>query len=215
LTLLVDRGALRITEDGTVAGGDGLVERAPPARDENPDSPKLGPMDWKKEWPHRLLLMSLLDSSQMKPVKFRWVQAMLAERRQPASHWITLHAIWHLMKHGFAEKVGGGYRLTDAGGDQVTGYPDIEGESPEVTPAIEEKFRTMVGEMPSEMVDVINLVISEKEVSGTCKASEFSSTVGMYQDSGKWMCRPEMRGGFSLPFVRWAQARHAKNGSIT
>ncbi len=212
LSLLVSRGALQIMEDGSAIGGEGPIEYA---RSENPDKPKMGAGEWKKEWPSRDLLMCYLDCPDGdKSAKFRWIQEMLAARGQPATHWITLHAIWHLMKHGFAEKVRGGYRLTEKGKDSTEGTPLVEGESGAATKGQVAEFKAAIAEMPPEMIEILESVLKD-EVEANCTAQDFSSAVGVYVDAGEWMGRPEMRGGFNLAFVRWAQAEYGARGKLT
>ena len=211
LDLLVDRGVMMVTEDGAVIGGYEVVAKDGP---DNPDKPKLGPDEWKKEWPQRDLLMAYLECPDDQPsAKFRWVQKMLVSRDQPATHWITLHAIWHLMKHGFAEKSGGGYRLTEKGRDHTLGIPKVDGESTEAGQAKAAEFEAAIREMSPAMIEIIDTVLRDGP-KPDCTAAEFSKEVGAYEDSSTWMERPEMRGGFNLSFVRWAQARFAERGTI-
>lgn len=212
LGLLMDRGVMMVTEEGTVIGGYEVVEREGP---ENPDKPKLGPQEWKKEWPARAVLMAYLDCPDGKPsVKFRWVQKMLRTRSQPATHWITLHAIWHLMKHGLAEKSKGGYRLTEKGQDESIGTPPVIDENGGATPEDVKTFKAAVEEMGTDMVEVIDSVLGEGKLKPDCTAKDFTLEVCVYKDAGEWMDRPEMRGGFNLAFVRWAQARFLANDTI-
>lgn len=215
LDLLVDRGVMMVTEQGTVIGGYEVVAKEGP---ENPDKPKLGPNEWKDGvWPNRWLLMDFLNCGDKEPsAKFRWLQKMLKSRDQPAAHWITLHAIWHLMKHGFAEKSGGGYRLTEKGQDERYKFSDsnVEIEEPAVTPAQIVQFEAQLEEMGPEMREILDLVMKEDKKPG-CTANSFSGSVACYKDSSEYMSRPEMRAGFSKRFVEWVFEEYARLGTVT
>ncbi len=217
LGLLVHRGVMMIMDDGTVVGGYEVVEREGP---ENPDKPKLGPQEWKKEWPDKAMLMAYLNCFDDKPsAKFRWVQKMLASRGQPATHWITLHAIWHLMKHGMAEKKGGGYRLTELGLNYTLGTPEIAGETPEWTKAQAAEFMAALKEMDADTIGALESMLGDTTAEDypgpDCTAAQFTKAFNQYEGSDEWMDRPEMRGGFNLAFVRWVQAMWAEKGSLT
>lgn len=211
LAVLVDRGALAVTEDGAVVGGRGSVEKAP-AASRTEERSALGAQDWRPEWPKRDLLMAYLDCPEGEAsVKFRWVQKMLASRGQPATHWITLHAIWHLMKHGFAVKDRGGYRLTELGQNSYVGLAEDGANEPMADNEQVGEFRAALKEMNGACLAALEEALGE--MPDGCSAKELTAAFAQYVDSGEWMGRPEMRGGFNLAFTRWVQAEF-KNGSL-
>lgn len=213
LALLVERGVLAVTEDGAVIPGRGPDPLVVPKRGSLAKTP-LGPDDWKPEWPQKDLLMSYLDGGYEGPsVKFKWVQKMLASRGQPHSHWITLHAIWHLMKQGWAEKDGNGYKLTELGSDHATSYPEIASEPAGYSMEDVKAFRATLKEMGDECINLLEETI--KEVPKNCTAKVFSSEFGQYTGSQDWVSRDDFRAGFSLPFVRWLYAEYESKGSLT
>lgn len=109
LSLLVDRGVLRINDDGSVAGTGERIQRGEPKK---PAETR----EWQDRWPQRYNLACALEpADDCPPFRFRDVQNALMNYNDVHSHWLTLHAIWWLMKIGHAQKRGDAYELTPDG----------------------------------------------------------------------------------------------------
>jgi hypothetical protein len=105
--LLCSRGIIRVTDSGSVVGC-GESSTGPVGDD--------GPKPWDPRWADKKRIMAWLDCDEDGDgVKFRKLQEYLESDNQPHSHWLTLHAVWNLMKEGLVEKRQDGYRLTKSG----------------------------------------------------------------------------------------------------
>lgn len=98
LESMFERGVLAALMDGRVAGIQKVMKRA---------DPKDGvSKEWKDTWPQRFTLMEMLADG---PQPLTQIRAWLKEEKQPSGHWLTLHALWRLIKDGDVVKVGTGY----------------------------------------------------------------------------------------------------------
>lgn len=98
LECMFERGVLAALMDGRVSG----IQKISKCAD-----PKDGvAKDWKETWPDRDALIDMLSDD---PQPLSQIRAWLKDDKNPCGHWLTLHALWRLIKDGDVVKVGNGY----------------------------------------------------------------------------------------------------------
>ena len=99
--VLQDREIISITSDGRVIA----LEKKSKRKD-----PKASVSEkWKDTWPDRFLLMACVDDRGT----LGGIRDNLRGEGKPCGHWLTLHALWRLIKDGDVIKTADGYEWSE------------------------------------------------------------------------------------------------------